>query len=798
MTMLGNYLKIAFRNMKRHKGYAFINTFGLAVGLTCFFLLMIYVRYELSYEKFHVHSNRIFRVAFHLPGWNYKGSMDFCLTTAPLGPVLEDTYPEVVAATRLRKESGPLSYGDKKFQEQFIYGDTKLFEVFTYPLIKGDPETALAEPYSIVISRKMAEKFFGDADPLGNVVRLRDETDLRITGVSENAPPNSHIQFDGIISFATLEISRKREMQNWGSINYCTYVLLDDTARPEELEAKFPAIVEQHHKYDSEETKPYYFLQPLTSIHLRSHLNFEISENSDIKIVYLMISIACLILGIACINYINLATARASQRNKEIGIRKTVGAKRPQLILQFLGESMTYSFIAVFLSMGLVCLLLPVFGTFARIPVAFSSHFTLSGLFFLASIYLVVGVSSGMYPAFLLASFRPAEAMKNKTWQGRGRRPFNLRNVLVVFQFCISVALILAAWVIQKQLQFIKYTDLGYDRDHIVEIRAWEDEWREQQENIKSELMRNPKILGASAHSRGPLNLGNVGPAEVEGDNGEMGRVGQIYCCYIDYDFLDLYGIEVVEGRPFAPEFATDRENAVIINQTTADVLGLSQPIGKKFTRGDIEDGRIIGVVRDFHFSSFRMAIEPMFFLLRPERAYLFSIKIAPGEVGKTLAFIRDTFRRFNPSFLFDYRFLDESFNAMYQAELRLGTILVFFSFVAIILTLLGLIGLIFFILEKKTKEIGIRKVLGASVFSIVRMLNRELIVLVGISNAIALPVAYVMVRKWLEAFAYRIDLTLWPFVFSGSIVLLTVAITVSLQSMRSATANPVDSLRHE
>ncbi|UCE42961.1 MAG: ABC transporter permease, partial [Candidatus Aminicenantes bacterium] len=700
--MLGNYLKIAIRNMKRHRGYTFINTFGLAVGLTCFFLLMIYVRYELSYEKFHAHSRRIFRVAIHLPSWNYKGSMDFCLTTAPLAPALEDTYPEVVAATHLRKDSGPLSYGDKKFQEQFIYGDTKLFDVFTYPLIKGEPKTALAEPYSIILSRRLAEKFFGETDPMGKVVRLRDERDLRITGVVEDAPPNSHIQFDCIISFATLEVSRKREMQNWGSINYCTYVLLDDSSRSEELEAKLPTIVEQHHNYDSEETKPYYFLQPLTSIHLHSHLNFEISDNSDIKIIYLMISIACLILAIACINYINLATARASQRSKEIGIRKTVGAKRPQLIAQFLGESMTYSLIAVFLSLGLVCLLFPVFGTFARIPVAFSSHFTLSGLFFLASVYLVVGVSSGMYPAFLLASFRPAEVMKKKAWQGRGRRPFNLRNVLVVFQFCISVALILAAWVIQRQLQFIKYKDVGYDRDHIVELRVWEDEWREKQENIKSELMRNRKILGASVHSRGPLNLGNVGPAEVELDSGEMGRVGQIYCCYVDYNFIDLYGIEVVEGRPFAPEFATDSENAVIINQTTADTLGLNQPIGKKFTRGDIEDGRIIGVVRDFHFSSFRMAIEPMFFLLRPERAYLFSIKIAPGEVGKTLAFIRDTFRRFNPSFLFDYRFLDDSFNAMYQAELRLGTILVFFSFIAIILTLLGLVGLIFFILEKK------------------------------------------------------------------------------------------------
>jgi len=796
--MLGNYLKIAIRNMKRHLGYTFINTFGLAVGLTCFFLLMIYVRYELSYEKFHVRSDRIFRVANHLPGWNYKGSMDFCLTTAPLAPALEETYPEVVAATRLRKDSDSFSYGDKKFQEQFIYGDTKLFDVFTYPLIKGEPKAALAEPYSIILSRRLAEKFFGETDPMGKVVRLSDETDLRITGIAEDAPPNSHIQFDCIISFATLEVSRKREMQNWGSINYCTYVLLDDSSRPEELEAKFPAIVEQHHKYDSEETKPNYFLQPLTSIHLRSHLNFEISENSDIKIVYLMISIACLILGIACINYINLATARASQRNKEIGIRKTVGAKRPQLIVQFLGESMTYSLIAVVVSLGLVCLLLPVFGTFARIPVTFASQFTLSTLLYLGCVYLLVGISSGVYPAFLLASFRPADVMKNTAWQGKSRRAFNLRNVLVIFQFCISVALILAAWIIQKQLQFIKYTDVGYDRDHIVEICVWEDEWRERQENIKSELMRNPKILGASSHSRGPLNLGNVGPAEVEGDNGEMGRIGQIYCCDIDYDFLDLFGIEIVEGRPFAPGFSTDRENSVIVNQTTVDTLGLDQPIGKKFSRGDIQDGRIIGVVRDFHFSSFRMAIEPMFFRLRPERAFLLSIKIAPGDVGETLAFIRDTFRRFDPSFLFDYRFLDESFNAMYQAELRLGTILVFFSLVAIVLTLLGLVGLVFFILEKKTKEIGIRKVLGASVFSIVRMLNRELMLLVCIANAIALPAAFIMIRKWLEAFAYRIDLTLWPFVFSGSLVLLTVAITVSLQSMRSATANPADSLRYE
>lgn len=796
--MLGNYLKTAIRNMKRQKGYAFINTFGLAVGLTCFFLLMIYVRYELSYEKFHANSRRIFRVAIHLPSWNYKGSMNFCLTTALLAPALEDTYPEVVAATRLKMVSGPLSYEDKKFQEKGIYGDTKLFEVFTYPLIKGEPKTALTEPYSIILCRRLADKFFGDSDPMGKVIRLRDETDFRITGIAENVPPNSHIQFDYILSFATLKAMGRRDVQLWGNINYCTYVLLADTGRPEELEAKFPAIVEQHHSYDSEETKPYYFLQPLTSIHLRSHLNFEMSDNSDIKIIYLMISIACLILAIACINYMNLATARASQRNKEIGIRKTIGAKRPQLIVQFLGESMTYSLIAVVVSLVLVFLLLPLFSAFARIPVAFADQFTLPNAFFLAFVYVLVGFFSGMYPAFLLASFKPADVMKNTVWQGRSRRPFNLRNVLVVFQFCISVALILAAWVIQKQLHYIKYTDVGYDRDHIVMLRILEEGLMKQAENIKSELLRNATILDVSTHNRGPLNLGNVGPAEVELDSGETGRVGQIYCCYVDYDFIDLYGIEVVEGRQFAPEFATDSENAVIVNQTTVDTLGLAHPVGKKFSRGDIEDGRIIGVVRDFHFSSFRMAIEPMFFLLRPERASLFSIKIAPGDVGKTLAFIRGTFRSFDSSFIFDYRFVDDSFNAMYQAELRLGTILVFFSFIAIVLTLLGLIGLIFFILEKKTKEIGIRKVLGASVFSIVRMLNHELMLLVFIANTIALPVAYVMVRKWLAAFEYRIDLTLWPFVFSGSIVLLTVATTVSLQSMRFATANPIDSLRYE
>lgn len=796
--MLGNYLKIAIRNMKRHRGYAFINTFGLAVGLTCFFLLMIYVRYELSYEKFHAHSCRIFRVAVHLPGWNYKGSMDFCLTTAPLAPALEETYPEVAAATRLRKESGPLSFADKKFQEQGIYGDPGLFDVFTYPLITGDPETVLAEPYSMVISRRLSYKFFAGADPIGKVMRLNDETELRITGVVENVPPNSHIRFDYIISFATLEISRKREMQNWGSINYCTYVLLDDSSRPEVLESKFPALVEQHHKYDSEETKPYYFLQPLTDIHLRSHLNFEISENSDIKIVYLMISIACLILGIACINYINLATARASQRNKEIGIRKTVGARRPQLIVQFLGESMTYSLIAVVVSLVLVFLLLPLFGAFARIPAAFADQFTLPNAFFLVSVYLLVGFFSGVFPAFLLASFKPADVMKNTVWRGRSRRPFNLRNVLVVFQFCISVALILAAWVIQKQLHFIKYTDVGYDRDHIVVLRIWEEGLMKQAENIKSELLRNAAISGVSVHNRGPLNLGNVGPAEVELDSGERGRVGQIYCCYVDYDFIDLYGIEVVEGRQFAPQFSTDREQAVIVNQTTVDTLGLSSPTGRKFSRGDIKDGRIVGVVRDFHFSSFRMAIEPMFFLLRPDRASLFSIKIAPGDVGKTLAFIRETFRGHDPSFLFDYRFVDDSFNSLYQAELRLGTILIFFSLIAIVLTLLGLVGLIFFILEKRTKEIGIRKVLGASVFSIVRMLNHEMMLLVCAANAIALPIAYVMTRKWLEAFEYRIVLTVWPFILSASIVLLTVGITVSLQSMRSAAANPADSLRYE
>jgi len=798
-AMFNNYFKMTLRMMKRQKGYTFINIFGLAVGMTCFILLMLYVKYELSFDTFHPNSGRIFRVVQHLPTWNFRSSTDFAITTGALAPALTDEFPEVVSATRMRRSSGPIGNNNHTFLERGLYADEQFLNIFSFPLAVGDKNTVLNKPFSIVISERLSKKVFGDENPLGKVITLSNKNEYEVTGILKDVVSNSHLSFDYLLSFSTLKAQGRGELTRWGNINYATYILLQEGKSYLEFEKKLPAIVEKYHTYKTEEDKRTYFLQPLKTIHLQSHLNFEISTNSDLKYVYLFSSIAFVIMIIGCINYMNLATARAVKRYKEVGIRKTIGAQRLQLVKQFLGESLFLTFLAVIVSLFLVVIIIPRFGSFVNREIGIELLKHWKNILGLLGLFAGVGLLSGSYSAFLLSSFQPVKALKNTDKMHDFRNPLKLRNILVVFQFCVSVILIVSAIVIQKQLYYIKYRDVGYHRDNIVNVRLWDETSRTKTPIIKEDLLKNPIILGAAISNNPPIRISNVGDAQVEGDKeGETLTIAQINCAYIDYDYIDLYDIKILNGRNFSSSFSTDELNGVIVNETTVKKLGLKEPIGKRFSRWDIEEGRIIGVVKDFHFATFKLKIEPMMFLLRPQNASLLSVKISSNNIKESLEFIESTFRRHSHDFIFDYAFVDDSFNNIYQTEQKLGTILTLFSVIAIIIASLGLFGLISFVAERKTREVGIRKVLGASVSSIIKLIVNEFLLMVLISNLIAVPIAYYLMNQWLRSFAYRINLGFSIFFLSGMASLCIAVITVSYQSIKAATLKPVDSLRYE
>ncbi|MCP4725398.1 MAG: FtsX-like permease family protein [bacterium] len=802
LTMYKNYLKIAFRNLNSNKGYSFINIFGLAVGMTCFILLGLYVKYELSIDDFHENADRIYRIGHHMPGWNYRGSVEFAMTSGALAPAMREEFPEVEYSTRIGTNRSPVSYENKHFQQEGIYTDEFFLRMFSFKLLQGDRETALIEPFSIVVTEELSEKLFGSDDPVGKVIVLNNKYDFKVTGVIENPPHNSYMKFDYLYSFATRYSIADWGIDRWGTINYFTYVSLIDQSSPEEFERKLVGLVEKYHQYDSEENKDGYYLQPLRDIYLKSHLNFEMNTNSDMKYIYMFSSIALIVLFIACINYMNLATARSAKRSKEIGIRKTVGAFRIQLIKQFISESFILSAIAVLITIALVVLILPYFRTFVDRQMDFNIISNPGNLIWLIGIFLISGFMSGLYPAFLLSSFKPVNVLKGSLIKSSGRNSLKLRNILVVLQFSITVILIISAIVIQRQVSYIKYGDIGFTRENIVAVRIRdraEFTIRQKYNTVKEQLMRNNNILDVTYSNWTPVNIGNVSNAEIEGDEGgETIVIPQINSAYIDYNYLDFFDIEIVEGRDFSRSFITDSSNSVIINEAAVRKAGIDNPIGKQFSRHDIPEGRVIGVVKDFHFTSLKLEIEPLMFIVRPNSAHLYMIKINSENTEETLKNIKSVFSRHIKNFVWEYSFLDDRFNNMYKAEQNLGTILVTFSVIAIIIASLGLIGLASYIAEQSTKEIGIRKTLGASLSGLIMHQSREFLLLVLISNMIAWPIGYFLMKSWLEEFVYKAEFDLGIFLLSGAVALLFALLTVSYQSVKAAIANPVDSLRYE
>ncbi|MBT5872118.1 MAG: FtsX-like permease family protein [Candidatus Latescibacteria bacterium] len=797
--MFRNYLTIALRNLSKHTGYSLINILGLAVGMMCFILISLFVRIELSYDRFHEKADRIFRVVKEDPGNFYLGNNHYAVTPIPLAPALAAEFPAIEIVTRIDNVTELISKDDLKVYEDGMWGDEHFFDVFSYQLVSGDPRTALKEPNTIVLSRSMAARFFGDSDPMGQTLLFRNEKTLRVTGLLEDPPENAHFTFNYLVSFPTSE-NFVRNQDIWDSNSWYTYFVLRAGHSIEEVESGLPAFTKTH-LADSFTRRPErmsrFYVQPLTDIHLFSHINFDLDRSGDIKYVYMFSCVALVILLIACINYMNLATARSAARFREVGVRKVVGAVRGQLMVQFIGESVVLSLIAVALASILVALLLPTFNTL--VERAISLDFSKDGLLMIGLVCVGVGVGvvSGSYPAVILSGARPAVIIRQSNRSGS--RKAWLRNTLVVGQFAATIMLIAGTLVIDGQLDYMRTTDIGVDRDHVVVIDVEDAETRKQYESIRGEFMSHRNIIMTTTSSSMPTRISSQTALSDWDGRSDDTRV-PIYTASVNYDYVEMFGLDVVEGRGFSREFPSDSKGALMLNETAVEQIGWESAVGKtiKFWGSENDRGTVVGVLKDYHMHSFHQEIEPLMLYMRPDRFSRILVKIEPHDIPETIAFMEEKMKGFSPDYPFTYEFLDDAFNRMYKTEQTLSRVFTYFTGIGLVIACLGLFGLAAFMAEQRTREIGVRKVLGASLSNIMWIMSRDFAYLIIIAFAIAVPVSFYAMEQWLDAFAYRIELGAGIFLLSGFGAFLIAWCTVSWQSLRAARANPAESLQYE
>lgn len=792
--MFKNYLKSAVRIFRKQKSYALISGGSLVIGMTCFILLMVYARYELGYDSFHKTADRIHLVGQTVPGWSVRGSTRFGSTSGALAPALAREFPEVEYAIRIKDTDSPLVYLQNNVLGRGLFADQDFFHMLTYPLTAGDSATALKEPFTAVLSESLAGKLFGRGDPIGKVVLHQDGREYRVTGIMRDAPGNSHLRFDYLLSFVTMASLRNDLETSWGILNYCSYVQLKAGVSAKAFEAKLKNIVEKYHA-PKDKTRSY-FLVPIRALHLETGVNFPLSSPVDKSYLYLLMGIAVLILIIAGVNYVNLATARATARSKEVGVRKTFGADRSHLIKQFMGESYLLTFFGALVSLLLASLLLPVFNRMTGVVLpgrVMTNGATLLGILGLG---LFVGFLSGCYPALVLSSLQPVNVIKNTFGAKQSGRRIVFRNALVVFQFFATVILLVGAFVIQKQMNFVKNSDIGYQRENILALRLWDRESRDRYQTIKKSLLDNPNILAAAVANVAPVRFTEVNDFRVETESGAMVDLPQVTNYFVDFDYFDLFGMKIVEGRKYSPDVLGDIGNEVILNESAVRMAGLKNPIGNILARGK-QRMRIIGVVKDIHFMSFKSKIGPLAFLYRPANINMLFLKMSGHNVKETISFIDATIRKQAPNFVYDYASMNEIYDNLYAGESRLAGLLTGFSIVAIVIASVGLFGLVSYIVEKKKKEIGIRKVLGASVVTIAGLIVRDLFALIGLASLISLPVAYAFSRNWLQGFYYRTNLSAGVFVLAVAVVLAIALACVARMTLKAAKANPAVSLKN-
>ena len=798
--MLKNYFKVALRNIKKQKSFSFINIFGLAVGIAAFWLITLYVTDEWSYDRYNTHADRIFRVVQH-GQWN-GGKFDLAITSAPYAPTLKADFPQVEETLRINAEGGGnITFGDKKINEgNMVFTDASFFTVFTHQFLYGDANTALQKPQSIVLTKSLAETIFGNAEKAPNQLIQIDGNATTVTGVIADVPVNSHFTFKALRSMPT----DNGATVNWGNSGLYTYVLLKKPGDNKQIEAMGESFFNRHIKADLGPMNFKLELQPLTDIHLHSNLGYEFGANGNITYVYVFSITALLILIIAIINYVNLTTARSSIRIKEVGVRKVIGSGRQQLMVLFFVECIVLTFIATIIALALIYFALPYFNNLSGKTLLLLQFGAVKTISVFAVFALFTGILCGIYPALFLSGFKTIPAMKGQL--GNQFSTIIFRKSLVTFQFVITIIMISGSVIIYKQLNYFSNKDLGFNKAQTLTFHINNSNVRGQTDALKQQLLQNPNIESAGVAGN-PIGNNNIGGGDFNlGADGKPTSESKIVQhLIVDADFIPTLQIKMAAGRNFSASNSTDITNGIIVNETLLKDFGWTNAVGKQVRTGVDEKGNvitatIIGVVKDFNTYSLQHKISPMV-LYMPATAgdkdnlYL---RISSGNTQASLNYITQVFNKFDNENKPEFHFLDQNFAAQYQTEQKQGTILLTFTVLAISIACLGLLGLITFSTEQRVKEIGIRKTLGASVASIVQLLSTDLIQLVAIAALIACPIAWLVMDKWLQEFAYKININVWVFLFAGGMAAFVALATISVQSVKAALANPVKSLRGE
>lgn len=805
--MLRTLIRVAYRNLKKNKGYSFLNILGLAAGLTCFAFIAVWVKDEMGYDRFNKNASRIVRVVGKVS--TESESFEQAVSSVPLAKALQQEFAEVENTVRLDKNDGIIvRNGDKQFfEDKILLTDPSFFDVFSYKLSQGDKKTALNEAYSIILTESMAKKYFGKENPLGKslVILLYDSTRhgalYKITGVTPDPPKNAHFDFNFLASFKTLEHAEPESMteDGWGSNGYYTYALLKDKKDIQKLQSKLPSFIERHLGSKMKQWKMHYdyTLQPLTSIHLHSNRRYEIEPTGSMQYIFIFSTIAIFILLIAAINYMNLATARSAQRAKEVGVKKTLGARRGDLILQYLVEAVVVCLLSLIVSFVFCQLLQPAMTALTGKNISVFSEPRL--LFFLTGVAVLLGICAGLYPAFFLTAFKPVNVFKGAVQRVSGG--VWLRKSLVISQFAISVVLIAGILVVNAQLSYIQHKDLGYKKDALLALKAnGNSDVVMNFSAFKNDVLSTHLVSGVTTSSSLlGAGLGNSGATTVNGEGKSV--TTSIYRLKVDQDYVKVHQMKIIAGRDFSENITGD-SSSFIINEAAVRSLGwgsAENAINKPFSMGG-DGGKVIGVINDFHFNSLQHAVEPLVIIPRMPRNGFSEItmRIDMSQPEKVLKIVADRWKKYFPAYNLEYSFIDKKLQEQYKSEKRFAKFFLYFSILSLLIACLGLLGLTAYATQQRTKEIGVRKVLGASVQGIVMLISKDFLKLVLIAALIAFPLSWWTMNKWLNDFAYRIHIGIWVFVVSGIVALFIALLTVGLQAIKAAVANPVNSLRSE
>lgn len=791
--MFNNYLKIALRNLVKHKHYSLINMFGLSVGLAVCTLMVMYIHHEFSYDRFHPEHDKIYRVVNYL---QLDPTSNFARTAPLLAPTLKSDFKEIEASGRLFKFIGNVRFGDRQFQENnFFFADPDILKIFSFEWIEGKPSAAQERPNTVILSASTAKKYFGDQNAVGQILMIRDSIPLSVAGVVRDMPTNSHFHFDFLASFATWKsMTPERQLNTWRNNIYYTYIKLYDEVFAQNLKQQLPFFVK---KYIDPEGSVQLDLQPLTGIHLNSHLKNELEPNGSLQNTYIFSAIAFFVLLLACINYMNMATARSMHRMKEIGLRKVVGAGRSELIRQYLGESILLCVLSFLIALGLVEWVLPYFNSFTGKDLSLQWMSNPSMALIVLLLVMAVGVLAGIYPALYLSGLKPSESLKGRSGIA-SRSTLGIRKALIIFQFTAAVALMIGTGVVYQQLQFVRSQNLGFEKEQIVVVPfLWDKLVQDRYETLKKELIAESSILSVTATGDIPGRMSTHMSYWVEGmDDAESLGINLLT---VDPDFIKTYQSKILAGRDFFSDSQADWKTSFMINEAAVRQSGWSSPqeaIGKRFSMN--EDGRIIGVISDFHFNSLHETIEPLVLAIWPSWNGYVSIRIDMNRSSDAITAIQSIWKKVLPTRPCEYFFLNDDLDRQYRADEKFSATVMIFAAMSVFIACLGLLALASFATEQRTKEIGIRKVLGASAPGIVIEMSKDFMKLVTAANLMAWPMAYYAMSVWLEDFAYRISIGAGIFLLATAVSLIIAFFTVSALSIRAANANPVDALKYE